>query len=76
MDPVALYKGDDKKLIASIDAPGWLADGWSAEKPESSAVVEEVIEAMAESLPEMVEETETEASMPVEAEVKSSVKRK
>jgi len=31
-DPVILYKDGDERRIASIDAPAWIADGWSTEK--------------------------------------------
>jgi hypothetical protein len=61
MDPVTLYKDGSERLIASVDVPGWLADGWGTEKPESEATAEEAA-------------IDSEASADVE--VKSSVKRK
>jgi hypothetical protein len=42
MDPVKLYKEGSEKLVASLDAPAWLADGWGTEKPEPEAPAEEV----------------------------------
>jgi hypothetical protein len=81
-DPVTLYKGDDKKLIASVDVAGWLADGWGTEKPEPEATPEPLIKALPESLPveELPQtdavEVEAEAETSTEAEAKTSVKRK
>jgi hypothetical protein len=67
-DPVVLYKGDEEKRIASIDAPAWIADGWSTEKPEPSSVPE--------PLPESVPELSVPDPTTPEAEEKASVKRK
>jgi hypothetical protein len=67
MDPVKLYKEGSEKLVASLDAPAWLADGWGTEKPEPEAPAEPPIEEAA---------IETESDAPVDAEVKLGAKRK
>lgn len=67
-DPVILYKDGDEKRIASIDAPAWIADGWSAEKITLFADIETPSEPVTElPLPD--------TAIP-EAEVKVGVKRK
>jgi hypothetical protein len=60
MDPVTLYKADVEKRIASIDAPAWIEDGWTTEKPSLEVPAEKA-----------AEEIDTEL-----AEVKASAKRK
>jgi hypothetical protein len=60
MDPVTLYKDDAEKRIASIDAPAWIEDGWTTEKPSLEVPTEKA-----------AEEIDTEL-----AEVKASAKRK
>lgn len=40
-DPRLIYKaGEEPRLMHNIDAPGWLANGWSYDKP--SETVEEI----------------------------------
>jgi hypothetical protein len=71
MDPVKLYKEGSEKLVASLDAPAWLADGWGTEKPEPEAPAEEVAISASATNDAAID---TEAS--ADAEVKANAKRK
>lgn len=67
MDPVKLYKEGGERLVASLDAPAWLADGWGIEKPEPEAPAE---------LPNNDAVAEVEPEAPADTEVKPGAKRK